>query len=106
MKSVESKPELIYLVESHVRKVYKHWNSGLYIVALFRDPNSYRFEIWGRAAGVLVNNKYYCWREIGKPLIPVHVSDPKFLDVIIESIGKAFCRSGDDVHWLRPYPLR
>lgn len=100
------KLELIDLVEKFVYKEFRHWKSGIYIASICRDPDSYRIDMWSRAAGVLCGNKWYAWKEINEPLTPVYAGNPEFFNILKKDIESAFCRSGNDVYWLRHYPTR
>ena len=102
--SETTKPvELLDLVEAHLHKEFKHWLQGL---GIYKTSFGHMVVIWGRDAGILLNNKWYSWTEIKKPVRITHASDPSFFNVIVQDVNKAFCRSGEDVRWLRPLPTK
>lgn len=102
------KPSILNLVIAHIFKEFAHWEQGIGIYPLHRSgitvPIGWKIDIWSRAAGVLINNKWYKWTAAGQPFQPVYSADPQFLDVIIKSINDAFVRTGADVSWGREYP--
>lgn len=105
MPAQDTEIVLIDLVEKHINKRFYYWkNGGIYIASLFAVENSYRIDIWNRSAGILVNNKWYGWREIDKPLTPIHSADPRFFREIIKDCREAFVRTGTHCHWNRQYP--
>lgn len=98
-----TKPDLIDLVEFHINREFKHWHQG---IGIYKITFGHLITIWGRDAGILLNNKWYGWTDIKQPLNPIHATDSRFFDIITRAIGDAFCRSGEDVRWNRALPVK